>query len=854
MAKNQPKPSNKPDAVASEQAGRTLYYDQLHFIPTKDKNPYWAAQVLYFNKMSFIPLVDPKEALFFRNLELGIIDKNLYKEFIDPKTPDGKGGKAEFIKANWQTCPIYMHLENIKEAQLKKMPFNIVCKASDEFSKQKQQASNDKILGANYLRKFLNEINPQFGIRELKPDEDPFQFINQIGQQGQTTAPGAQPSPTDGTSALDGIKQKIFDNDTLSIYNEYLYKDGVEVAFEIGIDTYVNAINKFRTGVLPKLIEDVKNLNTHIYRHYTSTTTGRPVIEYKDPAGLRISKFSKPDLSDYTGVIEEFDVSFGQFVQMAGGDLQPEMLRDIFNKNRAFHSLANGWNNDYPEYDQCNTFQRNSAKIRIGYHEFETQNMDVYADYVTKQGNNVFKAAPDNYNPSYYEKTNLQAKRVEKHYNVWYSHYYVPLDSLFTISGTTSFKEQAKYIFSFGPIQDQVREGDDMRYAKGTFVGYQSKRFSFAKIEHSFMPEIVKQWQLFQNDASASMSDGVIWAEEVINNMMKYVDSGKNTETPNGKKAAKMEAIRVIRQTNSAVANFTDDTGEDPGPGRQRKLFEKVELNSLDTAAKRLALIMTLYRLLTQSLGFNEVTEGQTPEARTNLGGINLAVAASSNALYMMEEALISSQLNLGERMMYYIKEIVDEGPDSERFQEFQNIVGEASAMAAQGIKDIPLHKMSLHLEDQMTDQIKQEIINTAKEMAKAQIISPDQVLFLMFVENVKYAYAILAIEIRAGQKALSDSQQAARQQTRSDQLFTAKLKIMENHATHTDDAETAKMLADIETQRTIIDNQLKTRGQIITKDQINNHRIQQSIIENRLQLNTLASTQEMERHSAKVA
>lgn len=837
-----------PQQDRSEQSGRLIYYDQLHFIPTKEKDTYWAAQVLYFNKMSFEPFVDPVEAKFYRDLELGKINEKLYKQFIDPITPDGKGGEAKYFKANWKTCPIYMHLENIKEAQLKKLPFNIVCKASDEFSKLKQQQENDKIIGAKYLRGFLNEINPQFGIRQLRPDEDPFQFINQVQQQGQSQA-GGQTSPTDPTSAMDGIRQKIFDNDTLSIYNEYLYKSGVEVAFEIGIDTYVNAINKFRQAILPRLIEDVKNLNAHLYRHYTSTTAGRPVIEYKDGAGIRISKCSKPDLSDNTGVLEEMDISFGEFVQMAGGDLDPQMLREIFNKNRQFHSLTNS----YPEYDKCNTFQRNSAKIRVGYHEFETQNMDVYADYITREGNPVFKPANYDYQPSEYQKSKLSAKRVEKHYNVWYSFYYIPLDTLFTISGTTSFKEQAKYIFQFGPIQDQVREGDDMRYAKGTFVGYRSKRFSFAKIEHSFMPEIVKLWQLFQNDLASSMSDGVEISETAIENMMKYVDSGQSDKSSQGKNATKMEAIRIMRQTNSAIVNRKDDAGEDE-KGRPVPAMTKIELNSLDTAAKRLTLIMDLYKLLTQSLGFNEVTEGQTPEARTNFAGINLAVAASSNALYQMEEAIISSQLNLAERMMYYIKEIVDEGPDSERFMEFQNIVGQANAMAAQSIKDIPLHKMSLHLEDQMTDQLKAEIIATAKEMARAQIISPDQVLFLMMVENVKYAYAILAIEIRAGQKALMDSRDAARQQTRSDQLFTAQLKIMENHAMHTDDAETAKMLADITTQRTIIDNQLKTRGQMITKAQIHDHRIQEDIVDNRLQLNTLQAEQQMERHQARVA
>lgn len=849
MAKNSTKTANKgAPEVTAELAGRTIYYDQLHFIPTKEKTTYWAAQVLYFNKMSYVPFVEEREVQFFRDLELGKINEKLYKEFIDPKTPDGKGGEAKYFKANWKTCPIYMHLENIKEAQLKKMPFNYVCKASDEFSKLKQQEENDKIIGAKYLREFLNEINPEFGIRQLRPDEDPFTFINQMEKQGQTTAPGQASSPTTPTNAIDGIKAKIFDNDTLAIYNQYLYKSGVEVAFEIGIDTYINAINKFKQGILPKLIEDVKNVNAHIYRHYTSTTTGRPIIEYKDPGKVRTAKFSKPDLSDCTGFMEEFDISFGEFVQMAGGDLKPEVLKEIFNKNRQFHGLMNS-----PDYDKSNTFQRNSARIRIGYHEFETQNMDVYADYITKQGNNVFKRVDDNYNPSDYSKNTFKAKRVEKHYNVWYSFYYIPIDSLFTISGTTSFADQAKYIFKFGPVQDQMREGDDMRYSKGTWIGYKSNRFSFAKIEHSFMPEIIKLWQLFQNDLSVSMSDGQYYDESIIENMMKYVDSGGSDDSATGKRNKKMEALRFIRQTNSAVVNFTDDTGENTDR-RQKTLFQKIENNSLDTAAKRLVMIMDLYKLLTQSLGFNEIAEGQSPEPRQNLGGINLAMAASSNALYQMEEALIASQLNLGERMMYYIKEIVDEGEDSVRFQEFQNIVGRANAMAAQSIKDIPLHKMSLHLEDQMTDQLKAAILQTANEMAKSGIIAPDQVLFLQMIENVKYAYAILAIEIRAGQKAMQDAQAQSHMQTRSDQLFTSGLKIRENHAARADDAYVDKMLGQIEIQKTIIDNQLRTKGQVITKDQINQHRTQQAIIESNLRMRELTAQQGMLSRSAKSA
>ena len=848
MAKT--KSSSKNNQSATDNiAGRTLYYDELHFIPTKQKDEYWAAQVLYFNKMVCVPFIDRVKVRFYRDLEKGKINEKLYREFIDPKMPDGSGGDATYFKSNWQTCPIYMHLENIKEAQLKKLPLNIVAKAADEFSKLKQQKDNDKIIGANYMRNFLNEINPVLGIRQLKADEDPFAFIDQMQaasdkQQQAPQQPGQQApaaNTANPTTVLDALKAKIANNDMLSIWNEYLYKDGVEVAIEIGIDTYINAINKFRQSIMPRIISDIKNFNAHLMRHYTSETTGRPIIEYQNPEDdIRISNCKLEDLSDNTATIKEYDVTFGQFVQMAGGALSPEQLKMVFLKNREFHGVDNTM-----AYEVLTTYQRNSAKIRIGYHEFETQNMDVYADYINAQGNRMFKLQDDhNYQPTDYAKKTYQASRVEKHYNVWYSFYYLPLDSPFTLTGTTSFKEQAQYIFKFGPIQDQVREGDDFRYAKGTFMGFKRNRFSFSQIEHSYMPEIIKLWHLFQNDLSSSQSDGVVWAEEVINNMIQYVDSAKHKDP----KSKKMEAIRIMRQTNSAIATMTKVDGEGNGSGEIIP-FKKVELNSLDTAAKRLALIMNLYELLTKSLGFNEIAEGQSPQPRQNFGGINLAMVASSNATYDMEEAMIVSYLTLGERLMYYIKQVVDEG-DTPRAQEFYGIVGDANAMAAKSIKDIPLHKMNLHLENLATDEQKKAIMDTAAKMAATGVISPDQVLFLSMIDNVKYAYAILAIEIRAGQLALQQSTDNARLQTRQDLLFQTQMKIMEVRAGKAGDLEIKQMMAENEKQITIIDNQLKLHGQVVTKNLINDHRIQQSIIDNKLSMNALIAEQSIESHN----
>lgn len=829
------------DPTRGNSESRTLYYDELHFVPKSDKNELWAAQVLYFNKMVSEPYVDREKLEFYRDLEKGKIDEKKYKEFIDPITPDGAGGKAEFFKANWQTCPIYMHLENIKKAQLKKMPINVVVKAADEFSKLKQQEDNDKIIGAQYMRNFLNEINPSFGVRQLREDEDPFAFINQMEQQGQQAQAqaqqgGAQQSPATSNpmDTIEAIKSKIFSNEQLAIYNQYLYKDGVEVAMEIAIKEYIESINKFSQGIKPRIIDDISNVNAHLCRFYTSTTTGRPIIEYKDPGKVKIGPCVKPDLSDNTIWIEEFDVSFGQFVQMAGGELSNEMLKEIFIKNRNFHGVTG-------DYDGLTTFQRNSAKIRLGYHEFETQNMDVYAEYINGAGNKAFKEEKIDYSPTENAKIKKGAKRVEKHYNVWYSHYYIPLDTLYEVRGTTAFKEQAKYIFKFGPIQDQVREGDDFRYAKSTYCGYRLNTFSFAQIEHSFMPEIVKLWQLFQNDISSSMSDGVIWSNSVINSMMKYIDDGKTGASGKELAAKKMRVLKYLRQTNSAVADFTNELGEEGV--QDAKLFEKVTLNSLGTAMERLNIITLLYEMMTKSLGFNEIAEGQSPQPRQNFGGINLAMMASTNATYTMEESIISTYLTLSEGLMYYVKNVVDEG-DSDRFKELKDMIGNANTMAAQSIKDIPMHRLNMHMENQMTDEQKKDIIDTATEMAKAQIISPDQVLFLKMIDNVKYAYAILAIWIRFGQKQMADSQQASRQQQRDDQAYASSLKISEVRAAKASELEIKQMQGKLEAQIVQIDNQLKLHGQIITKNLINDHRTQQAIIENHLQQKLLDSEQ----------
>lgn len=828
----------------SDKETRYIYYDSLNFIPVKDKNEYWAAQMLYFNKLIGKPLVDAREAKFYRDLEQGIIDVAAYKEFIDPVTPGtsgapGSGGTADYFKSKWDTCPIYAHLETIQEAELKKLPVNIVCKASDEFSMLKQEKDNAQILGMPHMRNFVNGMNKHFGIRQLRPDESPYRFIKQMASAKTAPKKGQKQRAQPAVDVVDSLKSNIWNDEQLALYNMYIYKDGAEIGVEITIKEFMQVVNRWKV-IAAQIIPDIKNFNCHTIQCTTSYTTGLPQIYYLDPAYVYVSPFVLPDMSDKTFWYFEKDISYGEWVRRFGAKLTPEKQKQYFIKNRQYHNIS-------VSFDDLTIFQRNAAKCRIGYMEFESQNMDVYSS-LNYNGNDIFqKMSPDehNYTPTKYGQKKWNAKRIEKHYNVWYKFYYQPITLTDTTSqsGTTAFSEQAEFIYDFGLLQDQQREGEDFKYAKDSLRGYKIKRMSFAKIMHTYMDDIIHLWHQFQNDIANSRPDGVIWAKEVIEAMMAYVDvpgGGKN------KQKATMEYIKILNQTGSGLASVLDKDGN---PIKVEP-FTKTSLNSLTTATERLALITTLYQMMAQSLGINPIAEGQAPAARTNLGGINASLAAGSNSRYFLEEAYTTTVEGVADWLMYYIKECIDEGEDSPRFQNIADIVGQANSMALEALKDIPMHRMHLHLENQLTDEFKAQIMKVADSMAAAGVLTPDLVLYLSIIENAKQAYGILALKLKQAQAQEIAKEQAAQQQQAAQAKMANDLKIAQikatndgNYTTHEMmkqwDYKIAELLEGIKAQ-TAVQN-VQTRGQQKIEESVVQHHLDKKLIQAQGQEETAA-------------
>jgi hypothetical protein len=820
-------------------SNRYYYYEFLHFIPTSEKDTYWAAQCLLFNKLNSSRLLDPERVNRYRSLDRGEMDKMEYVRIIDPPTKDG-GGKAAYFTSSWQSNPINLHMQNILDARLQKLPLELTVTAADEIYQLKQQKENVKIINRRMFIRLLNEFNAELGLPPLRPDEDPYKFVEKMvrkQQEGQlmTKDGGAPDTATKDipTQLLDSIRSLIEDNEDLALFNEYIYKDGVEVACELAMSYYVTS-NKVEMYA-DNLLKDLRNFNCTSCRFYTSVTTGRPVFRYEDPAFLFTGPFVLPDGSDCPYWWTEYDVSFGEFVREFGADLTEEQLKLVFERNRYTRGGTGGSNiagvGSWPRWDDCTPAMRDQALIRIGYMEWQTQNMAVYSKGKI-MGNDRFRKMDDKWEPP----VNSPYKKEVRYYNMWYKCYYVPTfvgtsPASMTNIQTSDFDLQRQYIFKFGPLQDQYREGEDQRYSRSSLVIWRTMKASWTDIEQRYMPSINLLWQQAQNDLANVMPHGLWFSEEAFTELMQVVDEAqKDGKDSNG------EAVRALKQTGYGVGKLFDQMGNRIPP------FMEIKTGHLESAREKLVAIMDLYVMMTRALAFNEIEEGQAPAPRQSATGIQLAIDASHNGTYFIEKGYTDIRRELGFRLLDYCKEVVNE-VGSERYQEFCDIVGKGSAWALESVKDIPYRRLGVLVEVTNSDQQQMLINQMALEMSRGAnpILNPDEAIELTFIRNVKYKFVLLRLRLKKRRKELeAQAAQAAQQQQQMMQMQ------MEMQAQQQQIKEQGRLQEIDITNRwserlLAIEAQLKFQSQRELKEQIKNNRIEQVEAETRIEQNAEA-------------
>lgn len=753
---------------------RVYFYTELAYMPSAFKERrMWIAQSLWMAKQNSQVLVDPQLAYDRRMLDRSIINEQVYREILDPRTPAGNGGTADMVSADFKANPIDVHIDNILEARIEKAPVNLTCKVVDPVAKLLEQQDMEKIIFQKKVRQIINSFIAELGgeMQPIRDNEDPYKWIEKF-----TNTDIDKVIDTVGGN-VDQIRNKIEDDDQLRLFRKFVYKNGIEIAFEQAIQYYLIDQNKWDVNGLA-FLKDIKNFNTFSGMMYTDLTTGRKVLKYLDPCTVYVSPFNKMNGDDIVYWYTEQAVTFAEFEQMVGAELTYEDKKDIFNYYRTYGTNKGlTWDQALDQPNSNNLI--GNSKIMLGTYHVLTQEAEEFSE---KYMNADQWEQPNDNDVSWADTPQNRTREVNnKVYNVWYSCYYLPIyQAPGTLQGTNTqadYNWQANHVYRIKKNVDMYRYGVDQRYAKSDLVIWQDRtRPSYSEIKQRYMPKIHTCWHKFQNcivqDTSAQVMD-----YDLLAGMLSAVDEG-NSGAQKVNKQAIANQIRTLKQTGTSYMKFRDKNGQklDVSP---QEMFVYYDNKMLDKAEKYLLRIMELYEMMTRALSFPPAMEGVQPKARTPLGGVQIAVDGGSNNQWYIEKAFNQCLIACAERIVQHVKCICSDKTDfhyEERWKELVDVVGFASGATLEGISKIPMANIGLSVEARDTTEVKEFVNQIAANMMTRSEISPAQLELILDTPNWKMALFELAMEQDKNRKELE--KQAALQHQRQMELGQQQFQI----------------------------------------------------------------------------
>lgn len=813
MAKQVPTNTEAKRAFTQDADASNYYTDLAYRIPSDDKGKkIWMGMQIYYAKRNSVLLVDPQVAQEYRNNDRLIIDSDAYRNLIDPASPKDLGNRAAYFAADFQAYPIDVHLDNIVRAALEKIPHNLTVKLADPVAKLQEQKDKEKMIYQHAIRRIINSIAAELGLPNIKDNQDPYKWMEAFVKNGEK---GAQEIDTVG-NAIDQLRNKIKTDDQLRMFMRYVYKNGLEIAYEAAIQYYFIELNKWHLRQ-DDFINDLKNFNCFTGMWYIDQTTGRPIVKYLDPSTVYTSPFTEKNGDDLIYWGTEYYTDFATFERMLGSTLDDKAKKLILDTNKLWNNtwgsnVGLGWQEA----------QKTNAQVKLGFFSVLTQEGDSFTKYYIDNTGTLQKSDNTWEGPNVLNENN-----PNKTYNVWYSCYYIPLpDSEYsnyvkqTLIGNEGWNWLSQYVFKIEKVVDMARYGVDMRYAKSSLVIYRDySRPSYSQIKARFMPKITTLWHKIQNCIVQDVN-AMAWDTDLMAGLLNAVDDA-NQKVKGGGDTLVRE-MKQLKQSGVAWVKFRDKNGNllvaDPS-----KLFVAVKSGHMESAEKYMLMILSLYSQMTQALAISPASEGQQPDPRTPASGIEISAEATDNARWYLEKPTIELAIMYGERVIQYVNTICKEKDTynySKRWDEFVQVVGMANGATIESIENIKFENIGLTVTSENNFWQKKLVIDLATQKAAAGLITTSDLSLIMDTSNWKYQMVEMTIAEDKVKEEKAMEAQASFQQAMA--LKQQDLQIAQAQQAGKTQGKLAEIDAEgrIEAMLTQLVNQEKFKSQAALQDQ----------------------------------
>lgn len=644
-------------------------------------------------------------------------------------------GDLSYLNLDWKPVPILAKFVDIVSNGISDRSFDIKAYSQDPYGVDKRTKHMEAII-RDMQTKELNEFAEQeFGINLFE------------------TNPAQLPES----------------KEELELHMQLTYKQGIEIAEEIAINTLLDN-NKYDL-IRSRYNHDLTTIGIGAVKNTFSESEGVKV-EYVDPAYMVYSYTESPYFEDIYYVGEVKFVPINELKKQFP-NLTEDQLKEIQGK---------GTNNHNAGYDTTltNMNARDNNVVQVLYFNFKTYMNEVYKVKETATGASKVIVRDDTFDPPI-ELYEAEFGKMDRSLEVLYEGVY--------ILGTDILLkwEMAKNMMR--PKSDYAKV--KMNYAIVAPRMYKGRIESIVSRCTGFADMIQLTHLKLQQVLAKMMPDGV------------YLDADGLAEIDlgNGTNYNPQEALNMFFQTGSVIGrSFTQDGDMNPG---------KVPVSPIQTGAgsQKISTLISTYNYYLQMIrdvtGLNEARDGSTPDARALVGVQKLAAANSNTATRHILDAGLFLTAETAECLSLRISDIIEFHPAKESFIQK---VGGFNVGILEDLAELHLHDFGIVLELSPDEEQEQMLENNIQTALSAGLIDLEDAIDIREIKNLKLANQMLKLrrkkKLERDQAMQQQNMQAQAQANAQAQQVAAQAEVQKDQAMFQTKAQLKQLEGQLESQR----------------------------------------------------
>lgn len=498
-------------------------------------------------------------------------------------------------------------------------------------------------------------------------------------------------------------------NEELDLYMKLRYKQGVEVAQEVSLQTLLEH-NRY-DEVKRRIDEDNVVLGMSAVKHSFDVHDGVKV-EYVDPVNFVYSPTQDPNFGDcyYFGEVKSVHVTELK-------KINPTLTQEELESIAKTASRYDGYKSTINLQAQSGLDKSN---VSLLYFCYKTDSEVVYKIKETTNGAEKALKKDGSFNPPQSEKTRF--KRVARRIDVWYEGVMV--------LGTNK-------ILKWELMQNMVRPKSSFQktippYIVNAIKMSKGKIDSLVKRMIPFADQIQLVHLKLQQVVQKMIPDGVFIDADGLNS----VDLG------NGASYNPSEALSMYFQTGSVVGRSYTEDGE-----FNNARIPIQELTSSGSNAKISSLInMYNYQLnmIRAVTGINEARDGSQPDKYSLVGIQKLAALNSNTATRHIIQSGLFLTRRLCEALSCRISDILQYSSFAESFA---RMIGKNNLTIVQDILELHLHDFGIYIDLEPDEEEKQMLEQNIQQSLQAKAIDLDDAIDIRSINNVNLANTLLKVK-----------------------------------------------------------------------------------------------------------